>query len=59
MLTWSLPHALHNHSIAKVMSRPVVCVKMQEEFKYLLEILKNHPFNGFPVVDEVDGVSLE
>jgi chloride channel 7 len=41
------------------MSCPVVCVKLQEEFKYLVEILNKCSHNGFPVVDNVDGVSFE
>lgn len=41
------------------MSSPVVCVKMREKANYIIDILKRYTYNGFPVVEDVQGVINE
>ena len=39
------------------MSEEVVCVRMKESVEYIINILKNTSYHGFPVVDQVDDIN--
>ena len=39
------------------MSEIVVCVRMKESVEYIVNILKNTSYHGFPVVDQVDDIN--
>lgn len=54
MLPWHAPPKHLNSNAKKIMSDTVVCVRMRESVEYLVDILRNTTFNGFPVVDQVD-----
>ncbi|GAB0092589.1 Chloride channel protein [Sergentomyia squamirostris] len=52
MLPWSLEPSFQNLNAFDIMNHPVVTIKIREKAKFIYDILKNHSFNGFPVVDE-------
>lgn len=54
MLPWHTSIRYVNMKTKKIMSSPVVCVKLCESLDYILQILNETTFNGFPVVDHVD-----
>lgn len=54
MLPWQTPFRYVNLKARKIMSSPVVCVKLCENLNYILRILNETSHNGFPVVDQVD-----
>ena len=54
MLPWHTPLKNMNSKAKKIMSDQVVCVRMRESVKYIVHILQNTTYNGFPVVDQVD-----
>lgn len=39
------------------MSGDVVCVRMKESVDYIVQILKNTSYHGFPVIDHVDDIN--
>lgn len=54
MLPWHTPINKTNMKAERIMSNPVVCVRMLESVDYIINVLKTTSFNGFPVVDQVD-----
>lgn len=57
MLPWEpLPHYM-GLKASNIMSSPVVCIKLRDKSKYIYDILNRYKHNGFPVVDDVEGVS--
>lgn len=54
ILPWHTPLKKVNMKAKKIMSDPVVCVRLQESVKYITHILQTTTHNGFPVVDQVD-----
>lgn len=54
LLPWHTPVKCLNMKVKKIMSEEVVCVRMRENVRYIISILKHTTFNGFPVVDQVD-----
>ncbi|CRL03045.1 CLUMA_CG016418, isoform A [Clunio marinus] len=59
ILHWHAPSKCLNMKVKKIMSEKVVCVKMRESVEYIVKILQQTHFNGFPVVDEVDEVNRQ
>lgn len=58
MLPWH-PSPKHlNLKACTIMNSPVVCVRLKENVSYIYDILQKTAYNGFPVVDEVDGVNF-
>lgn len=58
MLSWFVPEEYQFSKAHEIMNKPVVCVKLREETRYLLDILTKYGHNAFPVVDEVDDVNI-
>ncbi|XP_055919350.1 H(+)/Cl(-) exchange transporter 7 [Eupeodes corollae] len=55
ILPWE-PKRSHQGLIAsKIMSSPVVCIKLRDKADHIYKILKNCNHNGFPVVEDVQG----
>lgn len=59
ILPWHTPLKKINMTARKIMSDQVVCVRMREKVDYIVEILTNTAFNGFPVVDQVDELNRQ
>lgn len=58
MLPWEpFPHYM-GLKAQKIMSFPVVCVKLREKSKYIYDILNRYKHNGFPVVEDVIEVRI-
>lgn len=58
MLPWEpLPHYL-GLKASNIMSSPVVCIKLRDKSKYIYDILNRYKHNGFPVVEDVEGVRI-
>jgi len=55
MLPWHCPKKLTNTKAIRIMNEHVVCVRMKENVEYIVNMLRTTTYNGFPVVDQVDG----
>lgn len=55
-LHWHAPKKFLVTKAKKIMSEEVVCVRMKESVEYVINILKNTSYHGFPVVDQVDDI---
>lgn len=56
-LHWHSPNKFLVTKANKIMSETVVCVRMKESVEYIVNILKNTSYHGFPVVDQVDDIN--
>lgn len=56
MLPWRVKKSLETYNASRIMNQPPICIKMIEEASYIVNILRTYTYNGFPVVDQVDGV---
>ncbi|KAL7051504.1 hypothetical protein ACKWTF_004484 [Chironomus riparius] len=56
-LHWHSPNKFLVTKANKIMSEQVVCVRMKESVEYIVNILKNTSYHGFPVVDQVDDIN--
>lgn len=54
MLGWRVKREYRSLKARHIMSTPPVCIQLQDKVSRIVEILKNHPHNGFPVVDHID-----
>lgn len=56
MLPWEpFPHMM-GLKASTIMSTPVVCIKLRDKAHYIYQILNSNKHNGFPVVEDVEGV---
>lgn len=53
MLGWRVKRAYRCLKAQNIMSDPPVCIKLRDKVSRIVEILKTHPHNGFPVVDDI------
>lgn len=58
MLPWEPFPRIMGLRASEIMSSPVVCIKLHDKANYIYEILKRNKHNGFPVVEDVQGVML-
>lgn len=59
MLPWEPLPIYRGLKAEQIMSSPVVCIKIKDKANYVYEILTKYNHNGFPVVDDVQGVRLK
>lgn len=55
ILPWEPTHSHLGLTASKIMSSPVVCIKLRDKANYIYDILKKCNHNGFPVVEDVEG----
>lgn len=58
MLPWRVKRAIRGLKASDIMRKQPICVRLQEEVGYIVEILQKCTHNGFPVVDAPEGVSV-
>lgn len=56
-LPWHCPEKVSALKAKKIMSEQIVTVRMKESVEYIVNILKNSPHGGFPVVDNIDSIN--
>lgn len=54
MLGWRVKRSYRCLKAMNIMSSPPVCIQLRDKVSRIVEILKNYPHNGFPVVDQID-----
>lgn len=57
MMPWEPLSHYRGLKASDVMSAPAVCVMLQDKANYIYDILTRYKHNGFPVVEDVKGVS--
>lgn len=57
LLPWELLPKYKGLKASQLMSTPVICIKKCDSAKYIYKILRRCKHNGFPVVEDVQGVS--
>ncbi|KAH8371896.1 hypothetical protein KR093_009264, partial [Drosophila rubida] len=57
MLPWEPLPQYKGLTANEIMSKPVICIKRVDKAHYIYEVLRKCEHNGFPVVDNVEGVS--
>ncbi|XP_017123286.1 H(+)/Cl(-) exchange transporter 7 [Drosophila elegans] len=55
LLTWEPLPQYKGLTAQKILSSPVVCIKLRDSAHYIYSMLKKCEHNGFPVVDDVQG----
>lgn len=57
MLPWEPLPQYKGLTAEAILSKPVVCIKLRDRAHYIYKVLQKCNHNGFPVVDDVQGVS--
>lgn len=55
ILPWEPTRSHQGLTASRIMSTPVVCIKLRDKANYIYDILKKYNHNGFPVVEDVQG----
>lgn len=58
MLPWEPLPQYKGLTANEILSKPVICIKLVDSAHYIYKVLRKCQHNGFPVVDNVVGVSL-
>lgn len=58
MLSWRVKRSYRCLKAKQIMSRPTICIRLRDKVTRVIEILRQFPHNGFPVVDVEENVRL-